>query len=598
MQTPDLRSRLLAILAADAAGYSRLMSLDERGTVAALDAARAVFREHIALHGGRVIDTAGDSVLAVFDSAAGAVSAALAAQRDLAGLATGLPEDRCMHFRIGVHLGDVIEKADGTVYGDGVNIAARLQGLAEPGGITVSDSIRHAVKGKVAVSFEDQGEQTVKNIADPVRAYRAHPPGDAPTRPGLPSAAEMSLTVGDIALRLPDKPSIAVLPFTNMSGDLEQGYFADGISEDIITEISRIPALFVIARNSTFTYKGKAAKIQDICRDLGVRYVLEGSVRKSGQRMRVTAQLIDGDTGGHIWAERYDRELADIFAVQDDITEQIVRALEIRLTETTSTPTSRLETENPEAYDCVLRGREQYRLFTKEGNAAARLHYDKAIELDPGYAQAHAGLALTYLHDWFSGSSGALARAFELAQLAKSLDPSLPLVYEALASVLLFRRQHDEAVDAARRWTEIEPSNAEAYASLAGILNFAGQPQRVAELIEKAKRLNPFHPFYYTLYIGQACFLMRRFKDAVQFIKRSIAHDPESLPSHFFVAACHGQLGEDTLAHEALAEVWRISPGFSMASVRAIAAYRRAADLDLLTEGLRKAGLPEEVPRV
>ena len=583
MQTPELRSRLLAILAADAAGYSRLMSLDERATVAALDAARAVFREHIALHGGRVIDTAGDSVLAVFDSAAGAVTAALAAQHDLAGLATGLPEDRCLHFRIGVHLGDVIEKADGTVYGDGVNIAARLQGLAEPGGITLSDSIRHAVKGKVAASFEDQGEQTVKNIADPVRAYRARPPDDAPS-------------LGEIALPLPDKPSIAVLPFTNMSGDLEQGYFADGISEDIITEISRIPALFVIARNSTFTYKSKAAKIQDICRDLGVRYVLEGSVRKSGQRMRVTAQLIDGDTGGHLWAERYDRELADIFAVQDDITEQIVHALEIRLTETTGTATSRLETENPQAYDCVLRGREQFRLFTKEGNAAARLHYDKAIELDPGYAQAHAGLALTCLHDWFAGSSGALERAFELAQLAKRLDPGLPLVYEALSSVLLFKRQHDEAVAAARRWTEIEPSNAEAYGNLAGVLNFAGQPERVAELIDKAKRLNPFHPFYYTLYVGHACFLMGRFKDAVQLIKRSIAHNPESLPSHFFLAACHGQLGEQTLAQEALAEVWRLSPAFSMASVRAIAAYRRAADLDLLTEGLRMAGLPEEAP--
>ena len=237
-----------------------------------------------------------------------------------------------------------------------------------------------------------------------------------------------------------------------------------------------------------------------------------------------------------------------------------------------------------------MRGREQYRLFTKEGNAAARLHYDKAIELDPAYAQAHAGLALTYLHDWFSGSSGALDRAFELAQLAKRLDSGLPLVYEALASVLLFRRQHDEAVDAARRSTEIEPSDAEAHASLAGILNFAGQPQRVAELIEKAKRLNPFHPFYYTLYIGHACFLMRRFNDAVQFIERSIAHNPESLPSHFFRRVPRPARCSDTLAHEALAEVWRISPGFSMASVRAIAAYRREADLDLLTEGLGEQG--------
>jgi adenylate cyclase len=384
-----------------------------------------------------------------------------------------------------------------------------------------------------------------------------------------------------------------VLPFVNMSGDRDQDYFSDGITEDIITEISRIPALLVIARNSTFTYKGKAAKVQDICRDLGVRYVLEGSVRKSGPRIRVTAQLIDGHSGGHLWAERYDRELADIFAVQDDVTAQIVRALELTLVDAHRAPSSRVETDNPEAYDCVLRGREHYRLFTKEGDTAARRLYERAIELDPSYAAAYAGLAETYLHDWFLGTPEALDRAFELAQRARSLDPHLPLVYEALSGVQLFTRQHDGAVAAATRWLEIEPGNAEAYATLAGILHFAGEPERVGGLIEKAKRLNPFHPFYYTLYIGQASFTMHRFQDAVQFIKRSITHNPEALPSHVYLAACYGQLGEETLAHAAVAEARRLSPDVSIARMQTVCPYRRAADLDLLTEGLRKAGLPE-----
>ena len=585
MSGTEFKQRLAAILAADVAGYSRLMAADDRATVTALDAARRVFRAMIESNQGRVIDMAGDSVLALFETATGAVSAAIAVQAEINPLADAVPEQRRMRFRIGVHLGDVIEKGDGTIYGDGVNIAARLEGLAEPGGITVSESIRTAVKGKVSAGFEDQGKQTVKNIPDPVHCYRvrAH---EAAASNDFPSVSEIDLSV-------PDKPSIAVLPFANMSGDPQQEYFTDGITEDIITDISRIPALFVIARNSTFTYKGKAAKVQDICRDLGVRYVLEGSVRKSGQRIRVTAQLIDGDSGGHIWAERYDRELADIFAVQDDVTEQIVRALAIRLTGATSTLASHQETENPEAYDSVLRGREQYRLFTQDSNAAARRHYEKAIELDPSYAAAHAGLAQTYMHDWFCGAPEGLERAFELAETAKSLDPHLPLVYEALSGVLLFKRRHDEALAAATRWTEIEPNNAEAYANLAGVLHFAGEPRRVADLIEKAKRLNPFHPFYYTLYVGQACFVMRLFKDAVRFIKRSITHNPESLPAHLYLAACHGKLGEDKLAHEALAEVLRINPACSLASVRTIFAYRRAADLDLLTEGLRNAGLPE-----
>jgi len=577
-----IRQRLAAILAADAVGYSRLMATNERATVSALDAARTVFRRLIESNQGRVVDMAGDSVLAVFETATGAASSALSIQQKLQSYPTQAAENQHLRFRIGVHLGDIIEKTDGTAYGDGVNIAARLEGLADAGGICISSAVFDAASSQLRLHFEPIGEQRVKNIDRPISAYRS-----------ISRARPLTASVNGKNVSGTSHSTIAVLPFVNMSGDSDQNYFSDGITEDIITEISRIPELFVIARNSTFTYKGKAVKVQDICRDLGVRYVLEGSVRKSGQRIRVTAQLIDGDSGGHIWAERYDRELADVFAVQDDVTERIVHALEIKLVDANRTAYSRVETDNPEAYDCVLRGREQYRLFTKDGNTAARRLYARAIEIDPSYAEAHAGLAETYLHDWFHGSPAGLERALELAQTAMSLDPHLPLVYEALSSVHLFKRQHDEAIAAAKRWLEIEPGNAEAYANLAGILHFAGEPERVGGLIEKAKRLNPFHPFYYTLYLGQACFTMHRFEDAVQFIKRSIAHNPESLPAHFYLAACFGQLGENVLAREALAEVRRLSPDFSIVRVRTIAAYRRAADLSLLTDGLRKAGLPE-----
>jgi adenylate cyclase len=315
----DLKQRLAAILAADVAGYSRLMAADERATVASLDAARTVFRSQIESNQGRVIDMAGDSVLAVFETATGAVSAALSIQREINLSGEKNPDDRRMRFRIGIHLGDVIEKADGTIYGDGVNIAARLEGLAAPGGITISDAVHGAVRGKVAASFADQGEQQVKNISHPVRAFAVRADGGSAPKPVR--------AAGEIDLSLPDKPSIAVLPFANMSGDPEQEYFTDGITEDIITELSRFQSLFVIARNSSFTYKGKAVDVRQISKELGVRYVVEGSIRRSGNRVRVTAQLIDSFSGNHLWAEKYDRVLEDIFAVQEEVTACIVSAI-------------------------------------------------------------------------------------------------------------------------------------------------------------------------------------------------------------------------------------------------------------------------------
>jgi len=570
-----MERRLAAILAADVVGYSRLIRADEEGTLAAFRALRVdVIDPRLSAHRGRIFKLMGDGILVEFASVVGAVRAAAAIQQAIEQHSDSQDSKR-IRLRIGINLGDVVLDGD-DIHGDGVNLAARLEGLAAPGGLCVSEAVHEQVRDRLPLAFEDLGLREVKNIDRPVRVWQWHP-----------DAAEASLAE---PVTPPDKPSIAVLPFDNMSGDQEQAYFADGITEDIITEISRLQGLMVISRNSTFTYKDKAVRTQDVCRDLGVRYVLEGSVRKAGGRVRITAQLIDGPTGGHLWAERYDRDLADIFAVQDDVTERIVRSLEVRLVKGDAAPRAE---PDPEAYDCVLRGREQYRLFTKQSHAAARQLYERAIAIDPRYAAAYAALAETFLHDWFGGAAEALDRAFELAQTAKDLDPSLPLVYEALSSVHLFKRQHDEALAAARRWLEIEPNSAEAYANLAALLQFGGEPERVEGLIEKAKRLNPFYPFYYTLYVGQARFTMRRFAEAAAIIKRSVAHHPESLPGQFCLAACYGQLGELALARDALAEARRISPDLSMARVRAIAAYRRPADLDLLVDGLRKAGLAE-----
>ena len=582
--TDGTRRRLAAIMLADVVGYSRLMGADETGTLTALRIHRSELLEPlIAKHGGRIVKTMGDGLLLEFPSVVAAVECSLEVQQGMIERNSAVAGADAIRFRIGVHLGDVIVEGD-DIFGDGVNVTARIEALAEPGGIAISDDVHRQVRDRLDVTWQNGGERKVKNIARAISIWHWTP------------AKERALPVAALAseqLPLADAASIAVLPFENMSGDQEQEYFADGITEDIITEISKIPGLLVISRNSTFTYKGKAAKAQDVCIDLGVRYVMEGSVRKAGERVRITAQLIDGISGGHLWAERYDRDLADIFAVQDDVTAKIVRALEVKFVEGAHGRLARVETDIPEAYDCVLRGREQYRLFSKEANLKARRLYKKAIELDPNYAAAHAGLAETRLHDWFLGSPNALDQAFQLALRANALDPSLPLVYEALGNIHLFKKQHEEALAAARRWIEVEPGNADAYANLAGALHFGGEPEQAIPLIEKAMRLNPFYPFYYILYKGQAYLAMERYQEALEAFELSAAHNPEALPAHLYLAACFGLLGKDAPARQALAEVHRIHPDFSTAWVRTFLPYKRGADTHRLLDGLRKAGLSE-----
>jgi len=582
--TEDTQRRLAAIVFADVVGYSRLMGADETGTLAALRGHRSELLDPLITgHGGRIVKTMGDGLLLEFPSVVDAVKCSLEIQYGMVERNADIADIDALRFRVGVHLGDVIVEGD-DIFGDGVNVASRIEALADPDGIAISDDAHRQVRDRLSIAWQDGGEHEVKNIARPISVWR-WTPAEKQTLPIATATPE--------SLAPPDGPSIAVLPFDNMSGDQEQEYFAAGITEDIITEISKIPGLLVISRNSTFTYKGKAAKAQDICRDLGVRYIMEGSVRKAGERVRITAQLIDGRSGGHLWAERYDRDLADIFAVQDDVTEKIVRALEVNLVEGTRGRLARVETDIPEAYDYVLRGREQYRLFTKDGNLKARHLYEKAIELDPNYAAGYAGLAMSYLHDWFMGSSGALDQAFELALKASVLDPSLPLVYVALGNIHLFKKQYDEALSAIERWVEVEPGNADAYANLAGVMHFYGEPEQCIPLTDKAMRLNPFYPFYYVLYRGQAYLVMERYEEAVDALKRSAAHNPEALESHLYLAACYGLLGKEAPAREALAEVRRIHPDFSMTWVKTFLPYKRAADTDRLVDGLRKAGLSE-----
>jgi adenylate cyclase len=564
--------RLTAILAADVVDYSRLMGEDQERT---LDALRQLRTEHfnpvVGRHSGNVIKSMGDGWIVEFPSISDAVNCAIQIQLSLTG-------HEIVQLRIGIHTGEVTFEAE-DVFGDGVNVAARLEALAEPGQVLVSDNAHQSLDSKSAGQFVGGEMHDLKNIKRSVAVWRWAAGRDSHT----PSTK--------VALTPPDKPSIAVLPFNNNSGDPEQEYFSDGISEDIITEISRISEIMVISRNSTFTYKGRAVKVQEVCRDLGVRYVLEGSVRKAGDRVRINAQLIDGQSGGHLWAERYDRVLADIFSVQDDVTEKIVQALKAELIGDLFVPKTRAQNLNLEAYECVLRGREQYRLFTKDGNDAAQELFERAIVLDPDYAEPYAGLAETCVQNWFMGSEPNLDRAFEFAGQAADRDPELPLVYEALSTVYLFRREHDSAIAAARSWIALEPNNADAYATLAGAMHFSGENNDVMTLIEKAMRLNPFYPFFYPHYIGMANLIMRRFEAASVALKRAIVRNPDALWPHVYLAACHGYLQDESEISQQSAEIYRISPDFSIAKLGHLLPYKNQSDIDLFADGLSRAGM-------
>ncbi len=540
MSGSELRERLTAILAADVAGYSRLMALDARATVVALDAARDVFRSHIAAHHGRVIDMAGDSVLAVFETASGAVSAAMATQKVLVAEANSVAGGHRMCFRIGVHLGDVIEKPDGTVYGDGVNIAARLEGLAEPGGITVSDSVYTAVRGKISAAFDDQGEQVVKNLAHPVRAWHVRP-GDSMTSP---SRSHRSAAAGEVDLSLPDKPSIAVLPFTNMSADSDQEYFADGITEDVITELARFHSLFVIARNSSFTYKSRAVDVRTVGKELGVRYVLEGSIRRAGNRIRITAQLIEAVSGNHVWAEKYDRDLEDVFAVQEELTRAIVIAAAPQIG---ASEIARAQLPRPRslsAYEIGLRAFAAAIKGMAASSAVARRQAfvlaDQALAIDPACLPALKALASAHGQDVFFRTADRLASYRHCVQASERI-----LAVDRLESHAYFWRgflevtSHNPAVkiaglSALRNAHESNPNDAFAIASLAYGETACGDPVKGRVLAFEALRLSPRDPLrpIFANTLALAHFLSREYSAGLDWAMRAIVEAPGFLGPH------------------------------------------------------------------
>ena len=585
-----LKQRLAAILAADVAGYSRLMAVDANATVAALDAARAVFRAEIESNRGRVIDMAGDSVLAVFETAACAVTAAVAVQHTLHAGCDGVPHDRQMCFRIGVHMGDVIEKADGTVYGDGVNIAARLEGLADPGGIVVSDAVCGTVRGKVGASFVDQGEQQVKNIAHPVRAYKLMPAASTgsteATSAAPPSQAPMP--------RLPGKPSLAVLPFTNMSGDPEQEYFADGITEDIITDCSKISGLFVIARNSTFTFKKQSVDIKDVGRKLGVRHVLEGSVRRVGMKVRINVQLIDAESGGHVWADRFDRDLEDIFLVQDEVTRKIVQTLEVALTGSEAARRQDLGKVNVEAYDHLIRGKSCILQFSAAGMVEARTMLERALAIDPGLTQAYAFLSIIhsteYVNAWNGRTANDLEHALWLARKACETAAFEPASHDALTLALMWMRRLDEAEAVAQRAGELDPNASQAYGALGSVLHFAGQQGRALEALEQALRLDPqFHVWMHAL--GRVQFTLERYADAEATFKRRLIHMPTSDITRAYLASLYGHTGRHDEARRLWEELMAINPRYTVEHSRRVLPYRDATPFEHFVQGLRNAGL-------
>jgi adenylate cyclase len=587
------RKRLMAILAADAAGYSRLMAADESATVATLDAARAVFRTQIEANQGRVIDMAGDSVLSVFELATGAVTAALAIQQELAAATSDVRADRRMHFRIGVHLGEIIEKADGTVYGDGVNIAARLEGLAEPGGVTISDSVRIAVRGKVSTGFEDQGERAVKNIPEPVRAFRVVPAGASQDVTAIARAAvDMSAPVPGFGGR----PAIAVLPFTNMSGDAEQEYFADGLAEDILTRLAMWRWVPVIARNSSFTYKGRVVDVKEVGRALGARYVLEGSVRKAGDRVRVTGQLIDADTGHHVWADRYDRVLEDLFAIQDELTDGIVGALEGALGRGETERARHKPPSSLDAWDACQRGYWHLYRTTREDFAAAVPLFHRAAELDPGFAQPHLGIASVRMFEafflWTAKPAETFGEAVASARAALAVNDLDPSAHTILGAVLAFTGKHDDALAMSRRGVELNPSNALGYYILGVTHMFRGEWGPGIGAIETAVRISPndalLHVWLATL--SALHYLSRDYANAVEIARHSVQRAPHYPIGWRSLANALGQLGPVDEAREALGQFLALMPGYVNENVaRASVGFRDEAIIQHYLEGLRKA---------
>jgi adenylate cyclase len=589
-QEHKVERRLAAIFAADVAGYSRLMEQDEVGTLRRLAAYREIMDHLIGEHGGRIANTAGDSVLAEFPSAVHAVQCAVAVQEALAQTDHDTPVERRLKFRIGVHVGDVMIQGD-DLLGDGVNIAARLQALAEPGGVFISDTTHTYVRRSLTSIFDDLGPQKVKNMDEPIRAFRLHSP---PSVSGPAQHIEPAKS-----LPLPDKPSIAVLPFTNMSGDPEQDYFADGIVEEIIAALSRFRSLFVIARNSTFTYKGKAVDVRQISRELGVRYVLEGSVRKGGNRLRIIAQLIDAATGNHIWSERYDGELADIFDLQDRVTEAIVGAIEPTITLSEIERAKRKRPDSLDAYDCVMRALPAVWSEDAETTAEGIRLTEQAAALDPAYALPKAIAAwcyaqrVTYMRT--SRPAEDRAKAIKLAQEAASLDSSDPLVLTVLSGAYALIEKFDLGLAAIEKALVLDPNSAWAWLRSGWANHYVSNPDKAIEHFQRSMRLSPLDPMHFNALvgIGGAYFSKGEYDEAARWIEQALREKPSATWAYRLLTTTYANAGRLGEAKRAAAKLLDAFPGLTVS--RALDAVPGNPELlARYAHGLREAGLPEK----
>ena len=580
-RNPDdaVQRRLAAILSADVAGYSRLMGDDELATVRTLSEYRGVVAGIVASQHGRVVDMPGDNILAEFGSAVDAVEAALALQAELAARNAKLPEQRRMAFRVGVNLGDLVVEGD-RIYGDGVNVAARVEALAHPGGICVSAKVHDEIRRKLALAFEDLGEHELKNIAGGVRVYRIV--ADAP------AAQARSEAHGRHA-----KPSIIVLPFTNMSGAAEQEFFVDGLTEDILTDLSRFRELFVISRNTSFKFKGQAVDVKKVARELGVQYVIEGSVRRAGNRVRVTVQLIDGESDAHLWAERYDRDLEDIFAIQDEITSAIVATLPGRVEAAARDRAERKPPGNMAAYECVLEAKVLHHRSNKDDNARALRLIERAIALDAKYAHAHAWnaciLGQQWGYGWCEDRAATEDRIVHSLEVALGLDDNDSDVHRILAAVALVQNEHDKAVYHQRRALSLNPNDDLIVVQQGELLTWHGPADEGVEWIRKAMRLNPYHPLRFWAHLGRAYFVARRYAEALEALGHLSGADA---PTQTLMAACHAQLGNAAAAAAHMREALKRDPGFNWAACFATLHYRSEGDLAHHRDSAAKAGLP------
>jgi TolB-like protein/class 3 adenylate cyclase len=587
--------RLAAVLAADVAGYSRLMGRDEERTLADLKAARRTLIDPaIAAHRGRIVKTTGDGMLVEFASAVDAARCAIEIQRGMAGQNTDVLQGSRIEFRIGIHVGDIIID-DNDIFGDGVNIAARLEGIAEPGGVCISDDAQRQIRGKVDVAFDDMGEQALKNIAEPMRAWRVRLDGNAP------AAAPMKLSTGSASpLALPDKPSIAVLPFQNMSGDPEQEHFADGMVEDIITGLSRSKALLVIARNSTFTYKGKAVDIKQIGRELGVRYVLEGSVRKSGNRVRITGQLIDAATGTHLWADRFDGLLDDIFDLQDRVTSSVIGAISPQLERAEIERAQRKPTESLQAYDYYLRALASSYRFTREANLETLELTRAASAIDPHFALSHALAAFSFTQrkafGWSANIADEISETRRLAALAIELDGDDARVLGMAGFALGYvAGEVETAAEFLARAIQLDPNLVLARTWMGWTRIYLGDMNAAIEQLEVAQRVNPLDPRRYVTATAMAYahFFAGRNDEASVWAESVVRQQPNYLAGQRIMTACHAMAGRIDEARQAFAVTMRIDPTQRISVSNARAPFRRSQDVDKLSQALRIAGMPE-----